>query len=223
MEYLVLSRTTINCGARCFFCLGQKKHSIPAKAGISSRVSGNFREAEWLPVSECGCRRRDSRLRGNEGRRDGEIKRTSIPAKAGISAAKPHSPKATIAMFRFAENSRCRENEIPAFAGMEDSFFCRSFLLFSIPSPFPFPRRRESLPASAGNSAKRNGRLSANAAVAAEIPAFAGMEGGQEWKGGAGMERGSGIENGSGMEVRVGGNERRAGMEAGAGIAFIIR
>ena len=22
-------------------------------------------------------------------------------------------------MFRFAENSRCRENEIPAFAGME--------------------------------------------------------------------------------------------------------
>ena len=103
---------------------------------------------------------------------------TSIPAKAGISAAKPHSPKATIAMFRFAENSRCRENEIPAFAGMEDSFFCRSFLLFSIPSPFPFPRRRESLPALAGNSAKRNGRLSANAAVAAEIPAFAGMEGG---------------------------------------------
>ena len=134
---------------------------------------------------------------------------TSIPAKAGISAAKPHSPKATIAMFRFAENSRCRENEIPAFAGMEDSFFCRSFLLFSIPSPFPFLRRRESLPASAGNSAKRNGRLSANAAVAAEIPAFAGMEGGgqewkgrqewkggQEWKEGAGMERGGGNENG---------------------------
>ena len=27
--------------------------------------------------------------------------------------------QATIAMFRFAENSRCRENEIPAFAGME--------------------------------------------------------------------------------------------------------
>ena len=110
---------------------------------------------------------------------------TSIPAKAGISAAKPHSPKATIAMFRFAENSRYRENEILAFAGMEDSFFCRSFLLFSIPSPFPFPRRRESLPALAGNSAKRNGRLSANAAVAAEIPAFAGMERR------AGMERGS--------------------------------
>ena len=56
---------------------------------------------------------------GMGGGRDGEIKRTSIPAKAGISAAKPHSPKATIAMFRFAENSRCRENEIPAFAGME--------------------------------------------------------------------------------------------------------
>ena len=27
--------------------------------------------------------------------------------------------QATIAIFRFAENSRCRENEIPAFAGME--------------------------------------------------------------------------------------------------------
>ena len=27
--------------------------------------------------------------------------------------------QATIAMFRFAENSRCRENEIPAYAGME--------------------------------------------------------------------------------------------------------
>ena len=40
----------------------------------------------------------------------------------------------------------------------------------------PFPRKRESLPASAGNSAKRNSRLSANAAIAAEIPAFAGME-----------------------------------------------
>ena len=48
---------------------------------------------------------------------------------------------------------------------------------------FPFPRRRESLPANAGNSAKRKQcRLSANAAVAAEIPAFAGMEEG------AGME-----------------------------------
>ena len=42
----------------------------------------------------------------------------------------PHSPKANNAMFRFAENSRCRENEIPAFAGMEDSFFRRSLLPF---------------------------------------------------------------------------------------------
>ena len=31
---------------------------------------------------------------------------SSIPAKAGISAAQPHSPKASIALFRFAENSR---------------------------------------------------------------------------------------------------------------------
>ena len=44
----------------------------------------------------------------------------SIPAKAGISAAISRIRRqATIAMFRFAENSRCRENEIPAFAGME--------------------------------------------------------------------------------------------------------
>ena len=45
----------------------------------------------------------------------------SIPAKAGISAAKPHSPKATDAMFRFAEYSRYS------------------------PPLLPFPRRRESL------------------------------------------------------------------------------
>ena len=42
----------------------------------------------------------------------------------------PHSPKANNAMFRFAENSRCRENEIPTFAEMEDSFFRRSLLPF---------------------------------------------------------------------------------------------
>ena len=58
------------------------------------------------------------------------------------------------------------------------SSFNFAVYLFSIPasSTLPFPRKRESLPASAGNSAKRNGRLSANAAVAAEIPAYAGME-----------------------------------------------
>ena len=48
-----------------FFLPKAKKHSIPAKAGISSRVSGNFREAEWSPVGECGYRRRDSCLRRN--------------------------------------------------------------------------------------------------------------------------------------------------------------
>ena len=54
-----------------------------------------------------------------------------------------------------------------------EMFFCQR------QKNIPFPRRRESLPASAGTSAKRNGRLSVNAAVAAEIPAFAGMgEGG---------------------------------------------
>ena len=40
-----------------------------------------------------------------------------------------------------------------------------------------------SIPANAENSSKRKQcRLSANAAVAAEIPAFAGMEEGREWE-----------------------------------------
>ena len=54
------------------------------------------------------------------------------------------------------------------------------------------PSSPTSIPAKAGISfsrqrefsAKRNGRLSANAAVAAEIPAFAGMEGGGIFPGG---------------------------------------
>ena len=46
-----------------------------------------------------------------------KIKRTSIPAKVGISAA--IAAFADRRLFRFAENSRYRENEIPAFAGME--------------------------------------------------------------------------------------------------------
>ena len=41
--------------------------------------------------------------------------------------------QATIAMFRFAENSRCRENEIPAFAGMEGGR--KSGEIKSIPIP----------------------------------------------------------------------------------------
>ena len=122
--------------------------SIPAKAGISAAIAA-FADRRPLQCSafaefpaDAGrdsCLRRNGKGGGNgsvkkagmEVRRrwewkrnrkeiDGEIKKTSIPAKAGISAAKPHSPKATIAMFRFAENSRCRENEIPAFAGMEE-------------------------------------------------------------------------------------------------------
>ena len=51
--------------------------------------------------------------------------------------------QATIAMFRFAENSRCCENEIPAFAGMEDIFY-------STPIFYPPPL------AGGGASAKRS-------------------------------------------------------------------
>ena len=46
----------------------------------------------------------------------------------------------------------------------------------SIPSPIPFLRRQESLPASAGNSAKQNGRLAPNAAIRRRDSGFAGME-----------------------------------------------
>ena len=82
-------------------------------------------------------------------------------------------------MFRFAENSRCRENEIPAFAGMEILLIdAASHLPF--PLPFPFPRKRESFPASAGNSAKRKPMSPVGDAWRTmpprEIPAFAGME-----------------------------------------------
>ena len=89
-------------------------------------------------------------------------------------------------------------------------FFAARFSSFPFPplfhsrTPFPFPRRRESLPASAGNSAKRNGRLSANAAVAAEIPAFAGME------------RRAGMEGGGGNGKRErNGKWERNGSESG--------
>ena len=110
---------------------------------------------------------------------------TSIPAKAGISAAKPHSPKATIAMFRFAENSRCRENEIPAFAGMEDSFFFAArFSSFPFPPLFHsreggnlFPRQRE-IPRS-GMVACRRMRLSPQRF----LPSQEWKGEGREWKG----------------------------------------
>ena len=45
----------------------------------------------------------------------------SIPAKAGISAAKPHSPKTTDAMFRFAEYSRLSP---PSFHSREGGNLC---------------------------------------------------------------------------------------------------
>ena len=46
-------------------------------------------------------------------------------------------------MFRFAENSRCRENEIPTFAGMEGG---GSGEIKSIPIPAPHPHSRPSPP-----------------------------------------------------------------------------
>ena len=55
---------------------------------------------------------------------------SSIPAKAGISAA--IAAFADRRPFRFAENSRCRENEIPAFAGMEVLLIAPS-----LPPPIP--------------------------------------------------------------------------------------
>ena len=94
---------------------------IPATY-FHSRESGNLPESLtvfWHRAPKQLDDREIPAFAGMGGGRDGEIQRTSIPAKAGISAAKPHSPKAAIAMFRFAKNSRCRENEIPAFAGME--------------------------------------------------------------------------------------------------------
>ena len=124
----------------------------------------------------------------------------SIPAKAGISFSRQRefSAKRNIAMVA------CRRMRLRR----RDSGFRRngSFLISpSISFLFPppphfhsresgnlFPRQRE-IPRS-GNQC----RLSANAAVAAEIPAFAGMEEGggngrrgREWKRMAGMERGA--------------------------------
>ena len=61
--------------------------------------------------------------------------------------------------------------------------------ILPFPPHIPFPRKRESLPASAGNSAKRKCNVACGDAWRTmpprEIPAFAGMEGGREWKGGA--------------------------------------
>ena len=50
---------------------------------------------------------------------DGEIKKTSIPAKAGISAAKPHSPTGDHCNVPLSRNFPLTREEIPAFAGME--------------------------------------------------------------------------------------------------------
>ena len=101
------------------------------------------------PVGECGYRRRDSGFRRNGNSFNFAVYLFSI--------AFPFPPP-------------------PHF----HSRLLHASSTLPFPPPFPFLRRQESLPASAGNSAKAehcNGRLSANAAVAAEIPAFAGMEG----------------------------------------------
>ena len=66
--------------------------------------------------------------------------------------------QATIAMFRFAENSRCRENEIPAFAGMECSFFYRPFPLHFHSLPL-FHSLPSSIPAKAGISSRVSGKF----------------------------------------------------------------
>ena len=50
---------------------------------------------------------------------DGEIKKLPFLRRQESLRRSRIRRQATIAMFRFAENSRCRENEIPAFAGME--------------------------------------------------------------------------------------------------------
>ena len=80
-----------------------KRISIPAKAGISRGgivrhaspqatlmfpLCGNFPHSREEIPAFAGMER------GREWERGGaaKIKRTSIPAKAGISAAKPHSP-----------------------------------------------------------------------------------------------------------------------------------
>ena len=56
---------------------------------------------------------------GNRKEIDGEIKKTSIPAKAGISAAKPHSPTGDHCNVPLSRNFPLTREEIPAFAGME--------------------------------------------------------------------------------------------------------
>ena len=63
--------------------------------------------------------------RGREWKRNrkeinGEIKRISIPAKAGISAAKPHSPTGDHCNVPLSRNFPLTREEIPAFAGMEE-------------------------------------------------------------------------------------------------------
>ena len=87
-------------------------YSIPAKAGISSRASGKFREAEapTSPIGECGYRRRDSRFRPPPFPFPPHL---SIPAKAGNSAKR----KCNVACGDAWRTMPPRE--IPAFAGME--------------------------------------------------------------------------------------------------------
>ena len=120
-------------------------YSIPAKAGISSRECGKFREAEV----QCRLRRcvaddaapRDSRFRGNG---------SFLISRLCLFYSR----------FPFPPSS------IPA-----PPFHSR---------PLPFPRKRESLPANAGNSAKRKCNVAYGDAWRTmpprEIPAFAGME-----------------------------------------------
>ena len=71
---------------------------FPAFAGRDSRFRGNGRRGrEWKKGAgmEDGAgmeRGREWERGGNRKEIAAKIKRTSIPAKAGISAAKPHSP-----------------------------------------------------------------------------------------------------------------------------------
>ena len=62
----------------------------------------------------------------------------------------------------------------------------------------PFPRKRESRGAASSATHRRRRHCTSASRnfphSREEIPAFAGMERGREWKGGAGMERGAGME-----------------------------
>ena len=80
------------------------------EGGMEERGAGMevWRKREW----KCGGG-------GYRKEIDGEIKKLPFLRRQESLRRSRIRRQATIAMFRFAENSRCRENEIPAFAGME--------------------------------------------------------------------------------------------------------